>query len=85
MLFYLYNILYCILKIFSFIHGCRHGWPNHVKINIVHLCMSYYLVSFYYCNIIRLLYYCNIRFPSRIRKVVRNIIINILDHEWKKL
>ena len=28
---------------------------------------------------------CNIRFPCRIRKVVRNITINILDHKGKKL
>ena len=33
----------------------------------------------------KLLYYCNIRFPYRIRKVVRNININILDHEGKKI
>ena len=25
------NILYCIVKSFSFIRGRRHGWPNHVK------------------------------------------------------
>ena len=31
------------------------------------------------------LYYCIIRFPYKIRKVVRNITINILDHEGKKL
>ena len=36
-------------------------------------------------NIFRLLYYCNIRLPYRIRKVVGNIFINILSHEGKKL
>ena len=25
------NILYCIVKSFSLIHGRRHGWPNHIK------------------------------------------------------
>ena len=25
------NILYCIVELFSLIHGCRHGWLNHVK------------------------------------------------------
>ena len=32
-----------------------------------------------------LLYYCNIRFPCRIKKVVRNITINIIGREGKKL
>ena len=31
------------------------------------------------------LYYCNIIFPYRIRKIVRNVPINILGHEGKKL
>ena len=32
-----------------------------------------------------MIYYCNIRLPYRIRKVVGNISINILGHEGKKL
>ena len=32
----------------------------------------------------KLLNYCNIRFPYRIKKV-RNITLNIFDHEGKKL
>ena len=32
-----------------------------------------------------LFHYFNIRFPYRIRKDIRNISINILDHEKKKL
>ena len=32
-----------------------------------------------------LLYCCNIRFLYRIKKVVRNITINILVHEGKKI
>ena len=32
----------------------------------------------------RLLYYCNIRFTYRIKKVVENITINILGHKRKK-
>ena len=36
-------------------------------------------------NIFRLIYYCNIRLPYRIRKVVGNIFINILSREEKKL
>ena len=36
-------------------------------------------------NISRLIYYCNIRLPYRIRKIVGNIPINILGHEEKKL
>ena len=34
--------------------------------------------------LIRLIYYCNIRLPYRIRKVVGNISINIPGHEGKK-
>ena len=30
-------------------------------------------------------YYCNIRFPYKIKKSFMNIPINILDHEGKKL
>ena len=41
--------------------------------------------SFFVKNIYRLIYYCNIRLPYRIRKIVRNISINILGHEGKKL
>ena len=41
--------------------------------------------SFFVKNIYRLIYYCNIRLPYRIRKVVGNISINILGHEGKKL
>ena len=32
-----------------------------------------------------LLYYCNIGFPSKIRKVVRNNLINIMGYGGKKL
>ena len=35
-------------------------------------------------NISRLLNYYNIMFSYRIRKIVRNIPINVLDHERKK-
>ena len=31
-----------------------------------------------------MLYYCNIRFPYRVRKDFRNIPINILGHKGKK-
>ena len=34
---------------------------------------------------LKLIYYYNIRFPYRIRKVVGNISINILGNEGKKL
>ena len=27
----LYNILYCIVELFSLIRGRKHGWPNHIK------------------------------------------------------
>ena len=27
----LYNILYCIMELFSLIRGRKHGWLNHVK------------------------------------------------------
>ena len=30
------------------------------------------------------IYYCNIRFPYRINKVIGNISINILGHKGKK-
>ena len=36
-------------------------------------------------NVFKLIYYCNIRLPYRIRKVVGNISINILGDEGKKL
>ena len=35
MLFYLYNIFYCIVEKLSFIHKCRYGWPNHVKTSCI--------------------------------------------------
>ena len=54
---------------------------------IVRICLKF-LISIYYffvMNIVSdnsyLLYYCNIRFPYRIRKIVGNIPINILGHE----
>ena len=40
--------------------------------------------SFFIKNIFRLIYYCNIRLPYKIRKIVRNIFINILSYEGKK-
>ena len=40
---------------------------------------------FLYRIFLKLIYCCNIRFLYRIRKVVRNISINILCHEGKKL
>ena len=36
----LYNIPYGIVETFSLIHGCTHGWSNHVKT---------YVWSFYLC------------------------------------
>ena len=43
--------------------------------------INYYLQRMFYRIILKSLYYCNIRFPYRIRKVVRNITLNILGHE----
>ena len=37
----------------------------------------------FYRIILKSLYYCNIRFPYRIRKLVGNITLNILGHEGK--
>ena len=45
---------------------------------------SFFVKNIIY-NISRLIYYCNIRLPYKIRKVVGNISINILSHEGKKL
>ena len=45
---------------------------------------SFFVKNIIY-NISRLIYYCNIRLPYIIRKVVGNIFINILGHEGKKL
>ena len=43
------------------------------------------ILRIFYRIILRSIYYCNIRFPYRINKVVRNITINILGHGGKKL
>ena len=32
-----------------------------------------------------LIYHCNIRFPYKIRRVIRNIYINIVDLKGKRL
>ena len=58
---------------------------------IVGICFKFlisinsYLERIFYKIVLRLLYYCNIRFLCKIRKVIRNITINILGHEGKKL
>ena len=42
-------------------------------------CKEYYIEYFlYWC-------YCNIGFPNKITKGIRNIFINILDHKEKRL
>ena len=43
------------------------------------------IMRIFYRIILRSIYYCNIKFLYRINKVVRNITINILGHEGKKL
>ena len=45
---------------------------------------SFFVKNIIY-NISRLIYYCNIILPYRIKKVVGNIFINIIGHERKKL
>ena len=58
---------------------------------IVGICFKFlisiksYLERIFYRIILRLIYYCNIRFFYRIRKVVKNITINILGHKGKKI
>ena len=47
--------------------------------------IDFFFVTTIILNIFGLIYYCNIRLPNRIRKVVGNISINILSHEEKKL
>ena len=57
----------------------------------VEICLKFlisiksYLKIIFYRIILRLLYYYNIRFPYRIRKVIRNITINILGHKGKHI
>ena len=46
--------------------------------------IDFFFVTTIILNIFGLIYYCNIRLPYRIKKIVRNIFINILGHEGKK-
>ena len=48
-------------------------------LNIDSFCKEYYIAYFLYS------YICNSKFLYRIKKVIRNIAINILGHEGKKL
>ena len=43
--FFICNILYEIVEWFSLIHGCRHGWSNHVKISCI-VCVDYFIFVF---------------------------------------
>ena len=58
---------------------------------IVRICLKFLIsiYSFLVINIVSnnsyLLYYCNLRFSYRIRKVIKNIPINILGHDGKNL
>ena len=46
MLFYLCNFFYRIVERFPFICGCRHGWPNQVKISCIFVRFILYLFVF---------------------------------------
>ena len=74
-------------------HREMKNWLNGIfsKVEIVGKCLKFliskdsFLERILYRTFSKLICYCNIRFPYRIRKVIGNIFINILGHDGKKL
>ena len=70
----IFNILYNIVEWFSFFHGCRYHWPNHVKSSCIIVLIVLFLCS--WINIVWINTFTKFIFISKIW----SLYVLILDH-----